>query len=282
MNLSARRCFMIASVAAIAASCTSVPPLDSPIYTVPLDKIVERVKCELANAAGPKIRPPKGEKVNGGFLKSWTATVDLTFMVDANSGLSPGVSVVNPLVQVVDKARGTFSQSFSFGVGGALNGRAVRNDNIKFKVLLRDVVDRYFVGKDGEKCLRESTSDLDNNNLGLAEWIDRVVNVDQELDTIYHEVDFYVTMSLNATPTWNLVRFKGPGGGSSGASGGGASGGAAGPSSPVSGSFASLSRLDTHKLTLTMAPNTQKGRDDAQEQRLINQFRIFDFRSSSP
>jgi hypothetical protein len=62
------------------------------------------------------------------FLTTWVAAVDLTLIVNSQSGVTPGVSLINPLAQVVDKVRGTFPQSFTLGVGGTLNGQANRTE----------------------------------------------------------------------------------------------------------------------------------------------------------
>jgi hypothetical protein len=54
------------------------------------------------------------------------------------------------------------------------------------------------------------------------------------LDTIAHQVQFIIVFNANATPTWTLVKFKGPG--------------------PASGSFASVTKTLTHTLTFVMGP----------------------------
>jgi hypothetical protein len=75
--------------------------------------------------------------------------------------------------------------------------------------------------------------------------------VDGPLNAITHQVSFIVVMSLSATPTWSLMRFKGPGGASS-IPGAPASTGTTAPATGTSGSFASVSQTDIHQLTITL------------------------------
>jgi hypothetical protein len=62
--------------------------------------------------------------------------------------------------------------------------------------------------------------------------------LDPPIDAISHQVQFIVTLSANANPTWSLVQFKGP--------------------SPTSGNFASLNGTNTDTLTITIGvPGSQ-------------------------
>jgi hypothetical protein len=56
--------------------------------------------------------------------------------------------------------------------------------------------------------------------------------VDPPIDTISHQVQFIITLNANATPSWTLVNFKGPG--------------------PSSGSLFSLSKTKTHTLNIVL------------------------------
>ena len=77
----------------------TVPSLPKTVDNIPIGDVVKRVKCEILQAASKD-------------WTNWGATVDLTLIVNTQAGITPGVSVINLLAQVVDKARGTFSQSF--------------------------------------------------------------------------------------------------------------------------------------------------------------------------
>jgi hypothetical protein len=426
---------IVAAAAGVTGSCTVLPPLEGRVNNIPVYKVVERVKCELAQAMAVPLSNAFGASVDGEppvleytFLQDWVARFDLTLIVSAQSGLSPGVSFIDPLNQIVDKARGTFPQSFALGVGGGVNGIANRTEEVAFTISLAELYDEFKIEPPPEKeegetereyelritaielhkrrhhnCALNQKMDLDSD-LGLKEWVkdaliepiepwrtdpqdgprlhvsylmrgkhrsrgtsstaattdpeeiagkkatafctkwqdaigevnecivdgsytartteaasaditgrtstspfgasefepvhmreedlgvrekpkeckaadalnkklrrklkrgiksDRACFVkyhtyekfqfpDDPLDLINHTVQFFLAWSVNATPTWSLMRFKGPGGGgipSSIANGASVTGtGVTATSTPGSGSFASASRIDTHTL----------------------------------
>jgi hypothetical protein len=212
------------------------------VANIPISDIVHRIKCEVGDAVNSDTE-----------WDGWTAGVDLTLIVNTQAGITPGVSIINPLAQVVDKARGTFSQSFSLAAGGTLNGQANRTDTVSFDIRLNKPIPQCpprDIGLTG--------------NLGLTEWLDSVAGIKHQAaisekpKSFSHTVDFIVTMNAGITPTWSLVHFKGPGGGASASGGtsGGASSGAAGTggSNGSSGSFLFASRQETHKVQISMAP----------------------------
>jgi hypothetical protein len=60
------------------------------------------------------------------------------------------------------------------------------------------------------------------------------VFLDPPIDTITHQVQFVILWNASATPSWTLVRFKGPG--------------------PASGSLLSATRTKTHTLNIALGP----------------------------
>jgi hypothetical protein len=293
-----------------AAGCTSVPPLDTPTNPIRIHDVVDRVKCEIWQAL-------KDDYLQGNykpddpfeFLEHWNALVSLTLTVDEQSSIAPGISFINPLVQIADKARGTFSQSFSFGLGGGVSGRASREELVRFSLPLNKKERDQWV----TPCTASSSDSNIYGNLKLKEWIDSVLKplkgtadrppalkqikhketpeetletlrratpslcpceprVDHgapknhdPYDLISHSVTFIVVWNANATPTWSLMRFKGPGaGGGAGPtpSGGGAGSSASSSSPGSSGSLFSASRIDNHILKITLGPNTTQGKQD--------------------
>ncbi len=82
------------------------------------------------------------------------------------------------------------------------------------------------------------------------------------LKTITHQVTFVVAANASATPSWSLMRFKGPGGG---AGGGGSGSTGASANNGGAGSFASVIRSDTHDLLITL------GGADVDTQNVIDQ-----------
>jgi hypothetical protein len=87
--------------------CTSTPSIEVETKAVPISEIVERVKCEIWQATKERLADP-----DFAFLNKWDATVDLTLMINEQSVISPGVSIIDPLKSVTLPGKGTFNQSF--------------------------------------------------------------------------------------------------------------------------------------------------------------------------
>jgi hypothetical protein len=62
-----------------------------------------------------------------------------------------------------------------------------------------------------------------------------VLDFDPPIDTLSHQVQFVLTLTGSATPTWTLARFKGPG--------------------PASGGLLSGTQTNTHTLTIVLGSN---------------------------
>ena len=167
--------------------CTTVPDLEPTVSSIPIYKIVERVKCEVLDAVkGPldaaAFAAAHHNKSRYAFLEKWTATVDLTLIVNQQSGISPGVSFVEPLTSTTIPLRLTnFARSFTFGVGGGVNGQALRTETLSFTLAfkeLRKELDnpnepgnlRYY-----HDCVLPHGTDL-NSNLDLKTWIDSALD----------------------------------------------------------------------------------------------------------
>jgi hypothetical protein len=261
--VSARSFGLCIAAAALLAGCTSVPPLQRDDKPVQVYEIVERVKCELAVSLAKRSLDQRLT-----FLQRWAVTVDLSLLVDTNSGLNPGVSIINPLAA---------GESFTLGLGLGSSARAIRQEQVKFKLPVKEVWNDYSGRVSGKQrllpvCDLQDTDGL-NSDLGFDEWFVSVLGpLDgrgnaasiqlRHLKSISHEVNFIVTASVSATPNWNLVRFRGPGLGS----GGGSSSGGGGNNN----SLLSLARTDNHKMTMTLAPDNDKGDRDASDALILN------------
>jgi hypothetical protein len=150
----------LAGVTALAA-CTTVPPLGPMSNTIPINAIVDRINCELTQAITPQIEDYP-------FLKTWQARANLTLTVNTQSGITPGVSIIDPLAQIVDKARGTFSQSFSVAIGANLNGSANRIEKMSFDIPLANLKATYECAPQGSGL---------SGPLGLTEWLESAMTV---------------------------------------------------------------------------------------------------------
>ena len=248
------RRFVAASAAGVLcgmsmAGCVRTPSLDQP-NSVPINQIVKRVKCELMAATAE----PMAAGREFDWFKSWIAKVRLTLIVDEFAGLSPGVSLNTPLrngyavtagpssltTAVTGSAIGAIAQSFSMGLGGAVNSRAWRVDTVDFTLSLRDVAAELAPGAGNsalarfyQDCALPEHTDLDSD-LGLREWVRSALGVTRPdgegfsylsaafptpdgkhvpvstkrppLDLISHQVQFTLLIDVNATPTWKFVR----------------------------------------------------------------------------
>jgi hypothetical protein len=168
-------------------SCTTVPDLAPTTASIPIYKIVERVKCELLDA----MKGPLHEAADAArhhrrsryaFLQNWTAGVDLTLIVNDQGGISPGATFTQPLKTESIPLRVTnFARSFNFAVGGGVTTQSFRTEAVSFDLSLKEVSDELDnPRKPGNlqfyhNCVLDSGMDL-NSNLGLREWIDSALS----------------------------------------------------------------------------------------------------------
>lgn len=192
----ARRAAVVVA-ALILASCTTVPSLQPTSNSIPIRDIVDRIYCELDSALSPRMAPGAKDINVRNLLRTWSARMDLTFTINTSSGISPGVSFITPLTQIVDKARGTFSQSFTFGIGGGLSGSANRIEKISLQIPLTQLKDQVINGKkSGGTCnpgewvatLERESGEALTRDLGLREWIDS--SLGQLVDQIKGPINF--------------------------------------------------------------------------------------------
>jgi hypothetical protein len=130
-------------LAVMTGACTQVPGLDVEAESVRIIDIVKRVKCDIYDAFTEDTADGRRKLISDRegykWLESWTAQVDLNLLVNNQSGLTPGVTIVDPLHQVAIPRVGTFSQSFTMGLGGGLNTTAARTETITFSLSVREI-----------------------------------------------------------------------------------------------------------------------------------------------
>lgn len=288
---------IVFSVFAVAApGCTTLPSLD-PIDgtqatedgSISIREVVTRVKCELYDAT-------KDVRRDYWWFRYWGAKVDLDLIVNEQAGLTPSVAFVTPFHPFASKLLGTISQSFSLGVTGGLTSNAVRTETVSFSATFLEVRDQLDARVEHNKrvlfndCILPEGSEL-NGNLGLKQWIDSALGPVKggdaallnwggavaaaggggpkpkvtkalppqsiaskachwtpgapplknaacrpPIDSITHTLEFTIVKSVGIAPTWTLVRFRGQTG---------------------NNSMANASRIDTHKLTVTLGPSQE-------------------------
>jgi hypothetical protein len=156
-------------------ACSQVPDLEPTVESIPIYKIVERVKCEILDAVKDPLNvaayaAAHHRRSRYSFLKSWTAKIDLTLIVNDQAGVSPNFSVI-PTVP-------TAAQSFALGLVGGVTGQAIRTETLSFTLELRDELDnpkkegnlRYY-----QDCILPHGSDL-NGSLDLKIWLDSALS----------------------------------------------------------------------------------------------------------
>jgi len=149
-------------VGLLLSGCATVPPLASD--PIEVSQIVQRVKCEIWDA----VPVPQGQYPTGPYqwMRDWTAKVDLTLETDDTGGITPGVSFVRPLPQVTIPGAGTFSQMFTFGLGGGLNTTASRIETLSFTLSFAELRNPQYRG------ICAPVKDLGLlGDLGLKEWM---------------------------------------------------------------------------------------------------------------
>jgi hypothetical protein len=257
--------------AILAAGCVTVPSLEG--NRIAISDVVERVKCDLADALPDPYKYP--------WMANWVAKVDLTLIVNEQAGLTPTVSFVDLRNTAVVPGVGNIMQNFIFGAAAGATTTAVRTDSLSFSLSMVEL--RY--KRQEERCVFYAGLGLDGE-LGLKEWVasalepvDRgVLTVgyhprlmatrsakekqrppapppgnDPPLDAISHQVQFIVGLSGGLSPNFTLAKFRGP---------------------AQSGSLASASRVRTHTLAIVMASprNSKTNSNDFASESLKLQF----------
>ena len=295
--LSGRCVAIVAFVcAAELAGCTTLPSLDpidgtqaGPDGSISINEVVARVKCELYDAT-------RDIRRDYWWFRYWGAKVDLDLIVNEQAGLTPSVAFISPYAPFTSKVIGNISQSFSLGLTGGLTSNAIRTETVSFSATFLEVRDQLDARVVNNKlgrfngCNLPEGSEL-NGNLGLKQWIDSALGpvkggddallnwggavavsggksgkpkaralLPQEsiaskacrwtpgsppltnpacrppIDSITHTLEFTIVKSAGIAPTWTLARFRGQSG---------------------NNSLANASRIDTHKLTISLGPSEE-------------------------
>lgn len=174
--------------ALLSAGCSTVPPLSHATNNFPFTKeipihdVVQRVKCELADALDKKTEDPRFK-----WMASWTVKADLTLQANETGSITPTMSFVQPLPNAYFMGAGpssvafpsgapgssvsATSQNFNFGLGATYSGQAYRTETLSFALSL-DELKKWREGKAAKlDCAPAGVNDL-QGNLDLAPWIE--------------------------------------------------------------------------------------------------------------
>ncbi|SIO02297.1 hypothetical protein SAMN05443247_01458 [Bradyrhizobium erythrophlei] len=189
-------------ILAFLQGCTTTPSIETETRAVPISEIVERVKCEIWDATKERLADP-----DFAFLKKWDATVDLTLMINDLSGISPGVSAINPLKTVILPGKGTFNQSFSLGLGGGVTGQANLSDTVSFSLSLSELAYKdhglnnpYLLKDYYHLCEPLQENDL-IGRLRFKEWIDQALSPVHDPENGFHYLTRGVHPSVKGVPS---------------------------------------------------------------------------------
>src|SRR5437762_7764212 len=153
-----RRLALLVAVgsALMAGGCVTIPSLEG--NRIAISDVVERVKCDLADALPDPYKYP--------WMANWVAKVDLTLIINEQAGLTPTVSFIDLRPNAVVPHVGNIAQNFIFGAAAGATTTAVRTDSLSFSLSLVEL--RY--KRDQEQCKFAAGVGLDSE-LGLKEWI---------------------------------------------------------------------------------------------------------------
>lgn len=167
--------FAVTMASITVIGCNTVPPLEHATSGIPVEAIVDRVKCEIADSFDMRTNDPYFQ-----WMSSWGAKVDLTLMANDQGGITPIGAYIDPLpngTAHVGSSALVFPQQFSLGAGATYNAQALRTETISFSLSLAEIK-LWREGKLGDtsdavagKCGYGGNTDL-NGGLGLKEWID--------------------------------------------------------------------------------------------------------------
>jgi hypothetical protein len=172
-------------------ACTKVPPLSHATNNFPgpgnvsTQDIVQRVKCELAEAFDDKIVDPRSPKQSADpkfqWLQNWTAAIDLTLSINEQGGITPSASYLLPLKNAYNAAVGpstlggttipATAQSFNLGIGATYNGQAVRTELLTFALSLKELKEWHSY----QKCDRIPDGFDLEGRVDLKSWVDEAL-----------------------------------------------------------------------------------------------------------
>ena len=197
------------------------------------------------------------------WLKDWGTSITLTITDLDQSGLSAGVTAINPLLNSTPKypAGGavTIAQMFSLGVGGSAAANATRTETIQYTYTNMDLLEyarqanlqssadclkfQHLPQIDGDLKIREFINDkaelagLNNTSLRGYKFDDYMYPT---FNTFTEEINFVSSFGGNITPSWKLARV----------------------SANTNGNFLAAMRTTTDDLVITIGPLQQPFKRD--------------------
>jgi hypothetical protein len=221
-------------LAALCSGC-GVPYYDVPRdeYNQPTVKtIIERIQCEIRDMVRDD-RPDDPASFHRKFLLNgdYEVLVALSLEVNDSGGLAPSTTYVNPIAPP--------GSTFTFAANANLSQARAHTFTENIEISTRQI---YLDWKSGLKPYDCPAQDhYLSGTLGIKDLVSMAASspdLDETQKTVFGgSVQFVITKSLSATgPSWQLVRFKNI------------------------ATLASLSEINTDKITLAFAQGSNKGK----------------------
>ena len=193
---------------------------DTPTSDVPIPeqasyeiRIVNHVECEIA------LGLYQAKRLKLPWLMDWGVTVTQSITAEDQSGIAPGITLVQPLQNAIftfpTGGNVTSAQSFSVSLGATGSANALRTETIQYTLSNRDLLrlldpdclnHQHGVLIDGDLKIREFIYDkaaiaASNNAILSGSSSQR-----PSFNTWTEEITFVAAYGGTATPTWKLAR----------------------------------------------------------------------------
>jgi hypothetical protein len=172
------------------------------------------VTCEISKALADTVKQWPGIPHLG---SDWGTAVTLSMTVEDQTGLSPGVTFIQPFHNVIfpfpTGGNVTSPQSFSFSLGGTASANALRSEMIQYTFKNSDAIKYSNCGNtgagvliDGDLKIREFIFDKAQIvAAGNGLWNGRAT---LPFNAWSEEITFVAAYGATATPTWKLARIS--------------------------------------------------------------------------
>jgi len=173
--------------------------------------LVDHITCEISKA----LAQTKVQWSYPWLEEKWGTAVTLSITVEDQTGLSPGVSFIQPLQNVVLPfpigGNVTSPQSFSTSIGGTASVNALRTETIQFTIKNKDAIARA-------DCDNKGLGVLIDGDLKIREFIFDKAQIVAAGNGLFEstktspynawteEITFVVAYGASVTPTWKLAR----------------------------------------------------------------------------
>ena len=261
MKRSTKTLMLLVGLSAVLGGCSTVTPDMHPgelaqKQWVSERKLVDHVQCQLGEAVRTAAAEDKFNAANidpalrATWLHTWGAKVSLVIALDDKAGLTPGVTLNDPLENAVSvfakNGNVTTAQSRNLGFGGTLQSEAIRTETIGFFYSFADLLDNNVINFGA--CDDASKGQFLSSDLKISDFIRKGMDIantsgvltrkpsQSPYDTFTYEVKFIVTKGASITPMWKLLRV----------------------SADQSGTLFAGSTVRTDDLTITMGKVTQE------------------------